>query len=526
MIRAVPGRRPLSLTLALLLLGVAWTVLIVSVRDLGFNVELPRTRLAIETASATVALMTAAVAFVRASVAGPQAWWYVGTAFLVLGLNRFVFGVILHPDVLEPSFSFYVWTAGRVLAATLLLAAGLRRFRTPSEPMGLRRALVTVALPALSLGALSAVVLWILRASLPPLSSMALDPAEVSGVLPGLGGTVLALGAVGASLFLVASFLHQRPIEGTLVSFWLAPTLVLAALSQVHSTLAPATFSGNVATGDLLRLGFSLLLLIGIVSDVRTAYKTERDRSRQLTAAYLAERGRVEDMESLERAKEGFFSMLTHELMQPVAALRGLAVTLDARWDRIDDATRHEFVGRIAQQTGRLRDLAETSISAAHLEERSFTIAPRAEAVEDLIREVAEANEELGSRLRIGVEDGAGEAMVVADRTRVLQVMRNLVSNAVKYSDADAPIELNVAAAQADVAFTVRDRGPGIPEEALPRLFQRFSRLPGTEKVAGSGLGLYISKSIVEAHGGRIWVETGTSDGTAITFTIPRESPT
>ena len=525
MIRAVPARRPLRLTLALLLLGIVWTALIVSVRDLGFNVELPRTRLAIEAASATVALMTAAVAFVRGSVAGPKAWWYVGTAFLILGLNRLVFGVILHPDVLGPSFSFYVWTVGRVLAALLLLTAGLRRFRTPSEPLRLRRALVSIAGPAVAFMEVTAVVLWSTRERLPALSSIAVDPAEVSGVLPGIGGTVVALGAAGTVLFLVAAFLHQRPVEGTLVSFWLAPTLVLAALSQVHSTLAPATFSGNIATGDLLRLGFSLLLLIGIVYDVRTAYKGERDRSRQLASAYLVERARVEDMESLERAKEEFFSILTHELMHPVAALRGLAVTLNAKWEGLDEATKRQFVGRLEQETGRLRDLAEASMSTVHLEDRTFAIAARPEVVADLTREVAEANAELAPRLRVTVDDGAGDAVVLADRTRLLQVMRNLLSNAAKYSDADAPIELSVGATEDAVAFSVKDRGPGIPEEALPRLFQRFSRLPGAEQVAGSGLGLYISKSIVEAHGGRIWVESQMGDGTSVTFTIPRKAP-
>jgi len=509
------------------LAGIVWTVLIITVPTLRFSFEAPRARPILETASAVVALTTAAVAFVRATITGPASWWFIGTAFVLLALNRFVFGVILPPDALGPSLAFHIWSAGRLLAGGLLLLGGLGRFRSTARTWAPRRALILTALPA-TVGLVVVTGLLLAgRSRLPPLTSTAFTASDVSGPLPGLTPEVIAIGTLGALLFLAATVAYLLPVQGDLVSIWLPPALVLAALSQVHSTLSPTAFSAEVATGDFLRLGFSLLLLSGIIHDVWSAYAAERVRSQQLAAAYLAERGRVEDMESLERAKEDFFSILTHELMHPVAALRGLAVTLDSRWDQLDEATKRDFVGRLTSETGRLRDLAEQSATALNIEDRQFSIMPRSEPVAELLREIAEVNVDLGGRLRIDLGHGAHEANVVADRTRVMQVVRNLVSNAVKYSDPDTPILLGVEASDEEVTFSVIDRGPGIPAEILPRLFRRFSRIrtPGKESVAGSGLGLYISKRIVEAHGGRIWVDAAGGSGTTVTFTLPRRGP-
>ena len=526
-IRGTPARSPARLTLAVLVVGIVWTAVIAAVPALHFHFHLPRARLAIETASATIALLTAAVAFVRASVTGPRAWWFVGSAFLLLGLNRAVFGVLVPPESLPPSLGFYIWSAGRVLAAVLLLMAGLRRFRRDPAPATVGVGIMRVAAP--SLAALAAVTgaLWLGGDSLPPPAGPdALHP-DLASVQSDIHLVALLLGAAGTLLFMTAAFAHLRLVEGELVSIWLPPTLVLAAVSQVHTTLAPAAFGGSIATGDLLRLGFSLLLLIGIVHDVRTAYAEDREASRRLAAAYSAEQARVADMEALERAKEDFFSVLTHELMHPIVAIRGLAVTLSTRWDHLDEETRREFVQRLTAETGRLRDMAEGSMTAVHLEDSQYAIGARPELVPEIVREVAEVNEELRPRLRVDVEDGAHSAVVVADRTRLLQVIRNLLSNAAKYSDPGTPIELRVTAVDGEVLFVVSDRGPGVPQEAVTRLFGKFTRLrgPGKEQVPGSGLGLYISKKIVEAHGGRIWLETGRGEGVSVTVALPRAEP-
>jgi signal transduction histidine kinase len=110
-----------------------------------------------------------------------------------------------------------------------------------------------------------------------------------------------------------------------------------------------------------------------------------------------------------------------------------------------------------------------------------------------------------------------------ADRARIMQVFRNLLSNAEKYSEPRTAIELRAEVSNGEVVFSVIDQGPGIPVEEHPRLFQRFSRLAtiGREAVRGSGLGLYISRRIVEAHGGRIWVESESGRGSVFRFSLP-----
>ena len=117
---------------------------------------------------------------------------------------------------------------------------------------------------------------------------------------------------------------------------------------------------------------------------------------------------------------------------------------------------------------------------------------------------------------------------VPGDVDRIIQVMLNLLSNAAKYSAPDTPIELRVAEANGSVMFSVSDQGPGIGAEDIGRLFQQFSRIrqEGREQLAGSGLGLYICRRIVEAHGGKIWVESELARGSTFAFTIPKAPAT
>src|SRR6266542_3021785 len=142
----------------------------------------------------------------------------------------------------------------------------------------------------------------------------------------------------------------------------------------------------------------------------------------------------------------------------------------------------------------------------------------------ELVHEAADAVDQLGGRLQVMVPAGAEGVLVLADRTRVLQVTRNLLLNAESYSEAGTPVGLEVVTNSTKVVFSVKDRGPGIPPEQTGLLFKQFSRLPGSERDGrgGSGLGLYISRQIVEAHGGRIWVESTVGEGSSFSFSLPR----
>jgi signal transduction histidine kinase len=110
---------------------------------------------------------------------------------------------------------------------------------------------------------------------------------------------------------------------------------------------------------------------------------------------------------------------------------------------------------------------------------------------------------------------------VICDRERVLQVFDNIVGNAIKFSAPGDAVRLAVKSSPHECTFAVRDTGPGIPEQELPRLFDRFWTSPRGTSGSGTGLGLAIARGIVEAHGGRIWVESALGQGTSFFFTLP-----
>ena len=142
----------------------------------------------------------------------------------------------------------------------------------------------------------------------------------------------------------------------------------------------------------------------------------------------------------------------------------------------------------------------------------------------ELAREAAEAVPGMEERLKVRIDPSAEDAMVPADRARILQVFRNLFSNALKYSPPRTPVVLSVECDDGiAVRFSVENQGPGIDPESMPRLFQRFSRVraAGMERVPGSGLGLYIARRIVEDHGGTIWAESEPGRTATFSFTLP-----
>ena len=514
------------ITLAVLVGVGAWTLLIIVLPELRFLEPLPRFRLAIEAAGVLLAFLTAALAYVQFSMTGSRRWKLIAVAFGLLALNRLTFGMLVSPQAIAPQTAVYLWTAARLLVGGLLVAAALGD--TEARPVGhpLRVFLRVVLAGVIALVALE-LLIYLIRDSLPPLfiSGSPISPEQVTGALEGLTGAALLLALAGTALYLLAAgALLARKRSPEIVPAWLAPALVLAAFSHIHYALVPTVFTTSyVSTGDLLRLAFSATLLLGLIWEVRRIYLLERARGAETEAAYRAERIRTRELEELDRAKAELFGILTHELLHPVAALRGFAVTLRRYWRDLDDDGRVGILERLETESLRLRDLAEHASSALHLDTDLFSLAVREEDAAQLVQEAAEITDALGGRLKVEVQTGVHGLVLSADRARIMQVFRNLLSNAEKYSEPRTAIELRAEVSNGEVVFSVIDQGPGIPVEEHPRLFQRFSRLAtfGREAVRGSGLGLYISRRIVEAHGGRIWVESESGRGSVFRFSLP-----
>src|SRR5207247_9079641 len=125
---------------------------------------------------------------------------------------------------------------------------------------------------------------------------------------------------------------------------------------------------------------------------------------------------------------------------------------------------------------------------------------------------------------RIGVHVPVGTPGVRADRSKLEEVLINLIDNAIKYSSEETPVRVTAHAAGTEVRIEIEDRGFGIAPEDAAQLFQKFHRVttPATRDIGGTGLGLYIVKGLVEAHGGRVWVESIPGAGSTFAFTMPR----
>ena len=510
---------PVAVALGLAAALVVVTVVIIQAPGLRLQARAPNLRPALESVGAVAAGLTAGVAFVRFALGRERVWLYVSTAFLVIGLHRLVIGVAITPDRIDPETASYLWTAARFEMGVLLLMGVLAVRRGVSEAPP-RPLFGAVALSALAVLAAVEVLLWLGRGSLPALSS---GSTEVfTGVQPGLTPTDIALGSTGAALFLLTAFLYARePSLDRRNRTWLACVLVLAAFSHIHYMLVPTAFRDRVSSGDALRLAMSVLLLLALLDEIRRALTRERERGEELEAAYQLERRRVDELEALARTKAELLRMLSHELLHPVAAIRTLASGLSLGERKLDEQAKRLAVDAILEQSEHLRDLVERS---PHLHELRLDIEPSAadQRVDQLLDHVRHTFPHLSDRLHVDAEPDARSSFIRVDQGRIMQVFHNLLSNAEKFSPPGSPLDLHARTRNGEVVFEVRDHGPGIPRDAAERAFEPFVRLPNARGTDGSGIGLYIVRWIVEAHGGKAWIAYE-GVGTGVAFALPRQ---
>lgn len=237
-------------------------------------------------------------------------------------------------------------------------------------------------------------------------------------------------------------------------------------------------------------------------------------------------------LKELDQLKDDFVSSVSHELRSPLAAISGYVELLMSRpLDEISPEKRQKAFGIIQESTSRLShfindilDLAK--IKAGHIELRKmpFDIRKAADEIKGLFAPVFEKKE-----LAFHVDVAPDVPVIPADEDKIRQVITNLVSNALKFTPSGGRIGIVARANGRDVVVSVTDTGIGIPVESLKDVFDRFKqvkgqkdRMPSAPK--GSGLGLAIAKGIVEAHGGRIWVESEFNKGSQFKFTLPKES--
>jgi two-component system phosphate regulon sensor histidine kinase PhoR len=257
--------------------------------------------------------------------------------------------------------------------------------------------------------------------------------------------------------------------------------------------------------------------------------RTEPPRFQRAVARRLADGELllvVQDLTNLRRlqtVRRDFVANVSHELRTPLAGLKAMAETLAA--GAIDEpAAARDFVRRMIGEVDRLTELVEELLLISRLESGQPVIATASVSPADLLEDAGDRLAALVQRagLRLVIGSAGGLPTVAADRERVSQVLVNLVHNATKHTRPGGEIRISAARDGAAVAFAVRDTGDGIPQSELERIFERFYKGDRSRADGGSGLGLSISKHIVEAHGGTIQAASaGPGGGTTFTFTLP-----
>ncbi|TMB18468.1 MAG: hybrid sensor histidine kinase/response regulator [Deltaproteobacteria bacterium] len=231
-------------------------------------------------------------------------------------------------------------------------------------------------------------------------------------------------------------------------------------------------------------------------------------------------RGEMIRMRSVESdAKDVFLADVIHELKTPLAAAKAQAqLALHQLGDRRTDATTARSLRLISQQIDRLNRLVGDLLEASRLEAGSVELQTSQFDLSALLEEMRNRMQPLGDRHPIRI-NAPEKLPLIADKDRLEQVLANLLSNAIRYSPEGGPIEVDAETTGDGVHIRVRDRGLGIPREHQQLVFERFGRAHGTA-FGGLGLGLAISKGIVERHGGRIWVESTGRPGEGSVFHV------
>ena len=230
-------------------------------------------------------------------------------------------------------------------------------------------------------------------------------------------------------------------------------------------------------------------------------------------------------LNEVEKMRAEFLGMVSHELRAPLTSIKGSVDTLLESFNSLDSAEMVQFIRIIKSQSDRMRDLISDLLDVARIETGMLSVTPEPVEVADLVDEAKNTFLTGGGRRNLTIDMELDLPRVMADRRRIVQVLCNLLSNAARYSPDSSAIRVNASLRDDCVEMSVADEGQGVSPDEMPMLFRKFSRNigHGAEREApDTGLGLAICKGIVEALGGRIWVESaGLGQGSTFTFTLP-----
>lgn len=505
------NRRSLVAAVALSILITLWAALNLTGIGLGFALPVSAKLQGMEEAASAIARLFAALVLglFLAEDAGPRMRWVAG-GLVALGLGHLIFGYVEPqiqgdpPDLAEGLYEVFVAQT----VACALFAIGLFPGRMPRL---LVWGLMTVS------GALVAgyIVIfefldgerWMPLMVRVDNMQQAMDLATPFDWLTPYHWALSALPLVLSIAAALEAFRLSR--RGSLPR-WLFFAMVLLAGSLLHEYLWPSTYGGEVlTTADMLSLAFAALVAVGGLLEL---HRVASER-----AALLATE------RELASLRADFGAMVAHELGGPVAAIRRLNEMLGAVGTN-GEVLRYA-TSAIDSEVDALDTLITDARHAAAVEHDEFEVGAHPVALATLLNDAKTYASTLPEEHPVEVTLGEGLAtgeQVWADPKRIGQVLRNLLSNAAKYSPEGEPIEVRTLFSEGRIRIEVADHGPGIHPDDLKRIFEKFGRGRDRQgkKVPGVGLGLYLSRRIVQTHGGELDVESKLGEGSVFGFDL------
>jgi signal transduction histidine kinase len=489
---------------------IAWALVALVFEEARLNVAAPRAQPGAEASLAAIRLFCAVVLVLFVvEPAGQRRLRWVAGGFVILGFGSAVFGYLLPIVRGTPDIDASLYTSLIILSvAGLLFVVGLLPVSPPRFTFGWF--LVSV----FAVGVLSTAVAGGVG-PLPPLVRAGRLEIVGSGIL-----TWHEMTGWHYLLFAIPFGLAAAAAVGTVANYargegmriWLVLAMVVFAGAQLHQFLWPTAYQSILTSTNLLRGGSAAIVAVGGVIELRRA-------AAERAALLSTERERVMRLGELAVLKADFTAMVAHELTSPISAIRGWADALST--GELDSEDQARALSVIRTESAVLNNLVVDVQAAARDEREDFAVQPQPTSLDALLAEAEAFARVLPGDHPVTLEAPMG-LRVWADPVRIGQVLRNLLSNAAKYSSPGVPITLRVTQQAERVSIEVIDRGAGIDPDELSRIFEKFGR--GRDRmghqVAGVGLGLYISRRIAQMHGSKLTVSSVPEGGSAFCFEL------
>ncbi len=281
---------------------------------------------------------------------------------------------------------------------------------------------------------------------------------------------------------------------------------LIAAFLHSYSFQEPKNMIGISSIGDAIQI-VSFLVVSVSLSFVGASMKRARSKAEQSSAA-----------------REDVLAVVSHDLRNPLTAIK-VSVELGLRTVGNPESAKKAFES-IARSADRMNGLISDLLEQERIRSGKLTVSITTQELHSLMNEVTEVGTLLAAEKSIefssSIRHESKEMVFYCDRPRILQVFSNLIGNAVKFTNEKGKVSVRAIPSKEKIEFVVQDTGPGIKSADLPKVFDRYWQAHQTAK-QGTGLGLAISKGIIDAHRGKIWVESEPGQGCAFHFTIPNQ---